>query len=129
MERLTNREGDGLNCSFVKRCIMSIEGVDVADELLKKLSYYENAEEGGRLLILPCAIGTPIFEIFKANIYNGLGVLSETVIQIEEHDFSLEWCGRLDDFGKTIFLNREDAEQRKMKMEKAWNRIKGRQNR
>lgn len=40
-------------------------------ECLRKLQNYENAEEDGRLLILPFALGAPVFTITFDNCWGG----------------------------------------------------------
>lgn len=124
MERLTKNERNCNGSGISKESLLSYTSYNAylneyASKILTKLDDYEDAEEEGRLIILPCAIGTPIFEVYKVNIYNGLGDFLESEIRLEESKFSLEWCGRLEDFGKNIFTTREAAEQKKAELERA----------
>ena len=58
------------------------------------------AEEQGLLLRMPCKVGDTVYSVVK----DGL--------QIIELKFSLElYVRRMSDFGKTVFLTREEAEQ------------------
>lgn len=78
--------------------------------VLQKLAEYETAEEEGRLVVLPCKVGTRVYEIYQ---FCGYGAW-----EIEEHKIKLE---DLDKIGKTVFPTREEAEKALKKMEgKLW---------
>lgn len=66
----------------------------------KKLAEYETAEDEGRLVVLPCKVGTRVYEIYQ---FCGCGAW-----EIEEHKIKLE---DLDKIGKTVFPTREEAEK------------------
>ena len=72
----------------------------------EKLAEYETAEEEGRLVVLPCRVGTRVYEIYQ---FCGYGAW-----EIEEHKIKLE---DLDKIGKTVFLTREEAEKASREME------------
>lgn len=59
----------------------------------------EDSEEKERLIILPCDIGSKVYEIYQ--------FLGEGAWEIEEHKIRLE---DLENIGETVFLTREDAE-------------------
>lgn len=76
----------------------------------KKLAAYEDAEEQGLLLWLPCKVGDAVYVIVGKNI-------SEQRVQRATIDSEgkIEFCTRkrgfaLFDFGKTVFLTRAEAE-------------------
>lgn len=87
-------------------------------EILEKLGQYEDAEEQGLLLRLPCKIGDRVYSVTR-------DFISEyTICSIEKYNegFFFNWrCekgiyinirGFTDyDIGKTVFLTREEAEQ------------------
>ena len=75
--------------------------------VLQKLAEYETAEEEGRLVVLPCKVGTRVYEIYQ---FCGYGAW-----EIEEHKIKLE---DLDKIGKTVFPTREEAEKALEEMEK-----------
>ena len=75
-------------------------GVFEATACVEKLAEYETAEEDGRLVVLPCKVGTRVYEIYQ---FCGCGAW-----EIEEHKIKLE---DLDKIGKTVFLTREEAEK------------------
>lgn len=66
---------------------------------LSKLAHYEDLEEQGRLIELPCKIGDTIYYI--------LGIPNKTPCEIEETKFYLSDLNRI---GKDLFLTREEAE-------------------
>ena len=73
---------------------------------LNKIKEYETAEEEGRLVVLPCKVGTRVYEIYQ---FCGCGAW-----KIEEHKIKLE---DLDKIGKTVFPTREEAEKALKEME------------
>ena len=81
-------------------------GVFEATACIEKLAEYETAEEEGRLVVLPCKVGTRVHEIYQ---FCGCGAW-----EIEEHKIKLE---DLDKIGKTVFLTREEAEKALKEME------------
>ena len=68
-------------------------------EYLRKLKDYEDLEEQGRLLKLPCKIGDDVYYI--------LGITNETPCTIDKCTFKLSDINKI---GKTLFLTREEAE-------------------
>ena len=87
---------------------------------IDKLAYYEDAEEQGRLVVFPCNIKDTIFMIKDKEIYEGKvrflrwenhkdrGIHSDITANPTPY-FSIG--ASLDDFGKTVFLTREEAEE------------------
>ena len=72
----------------------------------EKLREYEDLEEQGLLLRLPCHIGDDIYSVVE----DGL-----TIIELK---FSLDfYARRKNDFGKTVFLTQAEAEQKLKEME------------
>ena len=98
MERLTGRYETGL--VFVPQGMMP--------EALDRLAYYEDMEEQGRLMVLPCKVGDTVWMI----------VTKRPKITMPEYSFikrsRLTWYNMervLRCFGKTVFLTREEAKQ------------------
>lgn len=118
MDRLTYKHDD-------KWCISGINGKLISDkhanywgESIDRLAYYENLEEQRKLLILPCKIGDTLYDIFEA-LNNGNDEIKE--FKVSKIQIDIMKNGRaflvventmfpFDDFGKTTFLNREEAE-------------------
>ncbi len=74
---------------------------------LDKLAAYEDAEEQGLLLRLPCKVGTDVYYI--------LGIPNETPCTIDSCVFELSDVHKI---GKSLFLTREEAEAKLKEMEK-----------
>lgn len=88
-------------------------GVFEATACVEKLAEYETAEEEGRLVVLPCKVGDTVylpnkymkrivsFNIVEFYIFkDGYAILDNF-----ENEYEIE------DFGKTVFLTREEAEK------------------
>ena len=73
---------------------------------INKLCDYEDAEEQGRMIILPVPIGTTIYEVYD---------FDDLDYDIDEHKIRLE---DLKDIGDTVFLTRKEAELRLKELEK-----------
>lgn len=105
MERLTEKNFN-FTTDFVKS---SIQSWSIA-QALKKLQEYEDLEEEGMLLRLPCAAGNMTYRVHK--IYG----ITEAFVKRIEQDRDGAWVittagvYSFDDFGKTVFLTREKAE-------------------
>lgn len=94
----------------------------------KKLAEYEQLEEQGLLVRLPCKVGDIMFRINKG-AKNPVIELTVTQIDITTRSYNLEVidreCGELmcfkSDIGRTIFLTREEAAKKleEMKNDKA----------
>lgn len=95
--------------------------IDRADDLHSYLSgdaadtlaAYEDAEEQGRLVILPCKVGTVIWRVWNGKIGRYV------VVEVDAQDhvklrFLIECLPYLrfywdDEYGKTVFCTREEA--------------------
>ena len=127
MKRLTYRtiKGEAMGDSSV---------ADIGD-ILGKLAEYEDLEEQGLLLRLPCKIGDKVYLIcnrysecskYKERLdeYNCQGCEEDECDSYKEyyihinHSVSIEWIVRnLNNFGKTVFLTQSEAEQKLKEME------------
>lgn len=152
MERLTERkygeivsskkEREQIHCSnFCNNCSQGTGNCGYVKEMVEKLADYEDAEEQGLLLRLPCkevyeSSGDTVYYIFDYEIVEcincGVSMDCEGKLWIalacDEHIFSYrnpipeidldptDWCMNttevtLDEWGKTVFLTREEAEK------------------
>lgn len=119
MERLTSYESD---CK--REMICRYEDCDTCEEncphlnedncpclqeILNKLAEYQDLEEKGKLMKLPCAVGDKIYII-----YSGKNSFSIEEAAVEEVSTQRIWIDSnyfdYDDFGKTIFLTKSAAE-------------------
>lgn len=97
--------------------------------VLKKLAAYEDLEEQGLFVRLPCKVGTEVFVIFpginhytkcqikkieiKPNIFKKICYFIEPVVRRGQY---LKYFNN--EFGETIFLTREEAEKKLEEMKK-----------
>lgn len=82
--------------------------------LMEKLAAYEDAEEQGLLVILPCKVGDTVFSAFEdENVFCGkvyaISTCDGTNWFSVRYDSGLRYDHTWDDFGKTVFLTREEA--------------------
>ena len=96
-----------LNCGF---CPIS--------EAINKLAEYENLEEQGLLLRLPCKVGTKVYAINRIIDYGEVGDESIYCYSIIEREFQIYMMmdyGKLV-FGRNVFLTKAEAEQKLKEM-------------
>ncbi len=96
MERLTNRE---------TRLVKGGKEPTMLD-IVHKLADYEDAEEQGLLLRLPCKVGDTVHCIMTS--IKG----TNPMIFTQKFDYSM-----IEHFGKAVFLTKEEAEQALKNME------------
>ena len=106
MERLTKKNDSGGH--YYPKCFEKCNGLGASGEcdnceimtsVCEKLGEYEDLEEQGRLVKLPCKVGTDIYYI--------LGIPNETPCVIESCVFELSDIQKI---GKTLFLTKSEAE-------------------
>lgn len=116
MDRLTERFSDGK--AFITPSIASL--TTGMYQVIQRLADYEDAEEKGWLLRLPCKVGDIIYEPTNRDTINEYRVTG-----IKKGMFSLwiEWeleegfiyqsiyGVEVGDIGKTVFLTKEEAEK------------------
>ena len=90
-------------------------------EYLEELKRYRDLEEQGLLLRLPCPIGTTVYNITWWDcVQEKVKVDGKTFYRtVHKHKVSKSTFSLLDisDFGKTVFLTQEEAEQKLKEME------------
>lgn len=131
MERLTEKSDYGMyfypEC-FNDECsgIGTNEKCEVCRfnyEICKKLGEYENLEEQGRLISLPCKVGDTLYRVNKGakepvimmrvlQLYIKQLHKDRTVIRIDaiNDDDMGESCYFLENIGETVFLTQSEAE-------------------
>lgn len=117
-----NNNHDGLGLEFTK------ENEQVA-KWLEKLKEYNDLEEQGRLVIMPCKVGDTVYCIFSRytkctfsneefDEYSCQGCEHECDSKKENYvqdmrAYSLDWIvTNLRNFGKTIFITKDEAEEK-----------------
>lgn len=120
MERLTKIYSDGTHgASDFLPC--GENSYDYKSLLIEKLGKYEDLEEQDRLIKLPCKIGTEIYDItcwddgeekvvVKGNAYYRI----VRKYKVTKLPFTYS---DIDDFGKTVFLTKSEAEQKLKEIE------------
>lgn len=91
---------------------------------MEKLAEYEDLEEKGKLLKLPCKVGDEIFIPidFQGKVHHGviIGVeyskTRKSFVAVVRTDDNFLCYEKFEDFGKTAFLNRNQAEEVLKKM-------------
>ena len=130
MERLTEKIGNtncvkgcGSNCKYgFKYCTKEdLENCKTTDDVIDKLAQYEELEEQGLLLRLPCKIGTKVYNItWWDDVQKKVVVKGKTYYRtIHKHKVSKSTFGYTDieEIGKTVFLTKSEAEQKLKEME------------
>lgn len=144
MERLTRRinnnkitaiKGHGCNYSAHSFDCQDNEGREGRDKLraaLEKLADYEDLEEQGLLVRLPCKVGDIIWDndfgypqSYEINAYSygycdsyvESYVEEEVVFYYENSNGSITGAFPMSELGKTVFLTREEAEKKLEKLQ------------
>lgn len=123
MERLTQKAPDSEMVWFKDKerlfepCEMSAHQSRMA---IAKLATYEQAEEQGLLLRLPCKVGSNIYRITD----DGVDVADCREIRVADEEMYIEsntFCDWIsfDKIGNTVFLTEEEAETKLKEMEGA----------
>ena len=116
MERLTKWEDDSITYNekrefecgeYCDSCSHGAGNCKTVENMIKKLATYEDLEEQGLLVRLPCPIGTEVYCIITA-ITGKHPIIFKT-------RFSLELSAGIE---KSVFLTREEAEKKMEDMQK-----------
>ena len=122
MERLTNSiDYCKLHCDFGKsnECFFQDKSKCYEKNIYEKLREYENLEEQGLLLRLPCKVGTKVYAINRIIDYGEVGDEAIYYYSIIEREFQIYMMmdyGKLV-FGRNVFLAKAEAEQKLKEME------------
>lgn len=87
----------------------------VTKDFVNRLAEYEDLEEDGRLIKLPCKVGDKVWIPFIDSDIAGLRVQSVTIgptgkviLNLNDYPLNTVWG---DEIGKTIYLSKEEAEK------------------
>lgn len=113
MKRLTRKSDSGMVWFIDHEHKEPIErepcdmGAHHARLAIAKLAEYEDLEEQGKLLKLPCAVGDTVYviEVDEENFTH-----FHCPRKISEYEFNFQMLDLLGMFGKCIFLTEEEAE-------------------
>ena len=120
MKRLTKTYSDGTHgASDSLPC--GENSYDYKNLLIEKLGKYEDLEEQDRLIKLPCKIGTKVYDItWWDDIEEKVVVKGKAYYRtVRKHKVTKVpfTYSDIDDFGKTVFLTKSEAEQKLNEME------------
>lgn len=126
MERLTGRSANG-TAIYSKPSRDTIKWQNNRRDVLRKLAEYEDLEEQGLLLKLPCKVGDPVWDIdfgrpcryevtgFSFGNLNEdycedeVTVFNQIVVYYTNSNGSMTGRFAMREIGKTVFLTREEA--------------------
>lgn len=115
MERLTRRSANGTDV-YATPSGEPIEWENNRHNVLQKLADYEDLEEQGRLVKLPCKIGTKVYNTtWWDDVPEEVIVAGKTYYRTDRRHIVSESTfdySDIEEFGKTVFLTREEAEER-----------------
>lgn len=130
MERLTERTELGVSidknedcptCSICWDCDIPPRKCNYISNALEKLAEYEDLEEQGRLVKLPCNVGDVLYfahhdrvissEVLSVKYHaeaenHGVFIRERLTIDVEGVSAEIDFC----DIGKTVFLTKSEAE-------------------
>lgn len=115
MDRLTEWTGLGaIALKYQENFDMSEEDFAEYQKVLNKLAHYEDLEEAGRLIELPCAVGDTVWEVrwwdevTESKVIDGKTYFRKVrKRKVTKTQFSLF---DYNDFGKIVFLTKAEAE-------------------
>lgn len=127
MERLTDKNDVG--SYFYPKCFEKCDGLgasskcdncEIMTSVCEKLGKYEDLEEQGLLLRLPCKVGTSVYMV-EQDCEDALDCMREDCEGcpylysfVEENKFD---AYMLENIGNTVFLTKSEAEQKLKEME------------
>lgn len=121
MERLTQINGNNEVYCIVDDKKIVVENIDML-KICQRLKLYEDLDEQGLLVRLPVSIGTTVYK-FEPSVKETKEYIKTTITRYEIFDDSIWFTfanglGRnIEDFGKTVFLTKSEAEQKLKEME------------
>ena len=123
MDRLTTVNGNNNIELVINESRVRIKDTDTL-AVAKKLKEYEDMEEQDRLLKLPCKVGEIVYYINpNKNTINELVVYSFDIRPLQH--FSCDYMGaslNFNQFGKTVFLTKEEAKAAMDKLKGKYNK-------
>ena len=129
MERLTNRKYGENSCAGVTipystyciGCITSGCNCGIVEDMVKKLADYENLEEQGKLIKLPCKVGDTVYvkmaqycktHYAEAEVKDFVHFISCGFCIVATSKYFDKQNIPFSEFGKTVFLTRSEAEEK-----------------
>lgn len=117
MERLTQTSNKGgVAFTFDLDITCGLSEIKKILKVAEKLKNYEDAEEQGLLLRLPCKVGDTIYIVFHNHTIGKSTVVSFKMIAEGWAVKTNDWSYLFTDFGKTVFLTKSEAEAKLKEM-------------
>lgn len=111
MERLTFENELGI-------CIDKKEDYPYFEKVINKLKYYEDLEEDGKIIKPPCKVGDILYCVIEDEFEeDGYFISEEPIVEVGTRGVwissfigkdSMDCFISYDEFGKDVFLNKED---------------------
>lgn len=115
MERFTYKHDDEWCINGVNGKVSSDNQANYWGEAIDRLAEYEDPEEDGRLVRLPCKIRDTIWipfmdgDIAKLRVQGiAIGPTGKVILSLNDYPLNKVWG---DEMGKTIYLSKEEAEK------------------
>ena len=114
MDRLTKKNDSG--GYYYQKCFEKCNGLgasskcnncEITTSVCEKVGKYEDLEEQGLLLRLPCKVGTKVYAINIIIDYGEIGDKATYSYSIIEREFQIYM---MMDYGKLVFLTQAEAE-------------------
>lgn len=111
MERLTEKKRNSDGTGISKKSLVVEYGMrqglpsNYCCAIVSKLAEYEELEEQGLLLKLPCKVGDTVYTL--NTLLSGKTIIGE----LQADAFFLSLCTMENRFGKTVFLTQPEAEE------------------
>lgn len=102
-ERLKQYEDSGLSPIACEEARKIEDGLSKHDYSIARMVELMQADKDGRVVVLPCKVGDTVYRL--QYVEESLGRFIVDAVPIK---FALIW---FDEFGKTVFLTREEAEE------------------
>lgn len=126
MERLTKWEDGSITYNekrefecgeYCDSCSQGAGNCKTVENMIKKLATYEDLEEQGLLVRLPCKVGDSLYCIVNGEVkelkVHSFGVPAFGITDIEfKYVDGFKILRFMGELGKTVFLTREEAEKK-----------------
>jgi len=118
-DRLAAYEDTGMEPEEVKDLQLEVTALKTIEAMYDGLGHPDHlrhlveAEKAGRLVVLPCDLHKPLYIIKNGEVIREYGVQWHFTDRESQTFGTLSLYGgfvRINDFGKTVFLTREEAE-------------------
>lgn len=115
MERLTETIYKKGYCNGKTACEDNCEDCNHFETMVDRLAYYEDLEEQGLLLVLPCKVGDTVYSIevfeIKEFVVTEFEITKSRIVAWQGHTY-------VGDMGISVFATKEEAEQKLASMQK-----------